>query len=393
MKTRAFLFVLFFFFLLLSGCSSLNSQSHIIAQMAVATSNYERPYTFYVVQTKGSSASTNGKTSYSGTFDLVVRGEKGAEASHESLNQYFGNKALTFEGPVKLAVQDCNADKLLDFPLGFSAGDGSGEDKYVIFSVGKNGKIFTLPAKGYKEDGFVYTAAGGNCSLEFTRTIGTGEGRSPGILVGVAKEGGNFAPAEYIWDGKQFVFEKENPFIIAQSELNTNGQKNSIKVIQTEYKKPLTSSDQGFSIAESMYRGRFDLLVQNGSGEVTSQLSLNQYFGNANLGFAGSFPLVFGDYNRDGNADFAIGQPDKNSPEFQYVLFSVNSKGNLSVLPAGGYKEEGFVYNAESGLGTGFPLLKNGETGFTVTLSGLGDTGYVQGKYVWNGNKFVFSKL
>ncbi|MHB1651500.1 MAG: hypothetical protein ACYCVD_03360 [Desulfitobacteriaceae bacterium] len=387
MKTRGFLFILFSL-LILTGCSYPSSQNPIVAQMAVATIHYEHPYTFSIVQTKGSSTRTDEKPSYSGNFDLVVQDDKGAETSRQSLNKSFGNKELTFDGPVNLTVHDYNADNLLDIPIGFPTGDGSGEYKYVIFSVGKDGKIFSLPVKGYKEDGFVYTAAG-NCSIEFTQTGGTGEGKSPSILIGVKKDGGGFEPAKYVWDGKQFVFEKENPFIITQSELIENSQRSLIKVIQTEYKKPLTPGEHGFSIHESMYRGRFDLLIQDGSGKVTSRIPLNKYFGNDDMGFGGSFLLVFEDYNKDGNYDFAMGQPVKNSPEFQYVLFSVNSDGTVYNLPAIGYKENGFVYSAESQAR--FPLLKDEETGFEVTLSNMADSGYTQGKYVWNGSKFVFT--
>ncbi|GAB6173798.1 hypothetical protein JCM15765_32760 [Paradesulfitobacterium aromaticivorans] len=318
---------------------------------------------------------------------MVVQNGKGAETSRKSLNQYFGNMELTIDGPVKLTVHDYNADNLLDIPIGFSAGDSS-EYKYVIFSVGKDGQIFSLPVKGYKENSFVYTAPG-SCSIEFTHTIGTGEGKSFGILIGVEKQGGGFEPAKYTWDGKQFEFEKENPFVISRVKLSQNRQRIFIKIIQTEYKKPLTPGEPGFSIDESMYRGRFDLLSQNSAGKVISRIPLNTYFGNDDLGFGGSFPLLFEDYNKDGNYDFAIGRPVKNSPEFQYVLFSINPEGTVYNLPVVGYKEDGFVYSAEAQAR--FPLLKDGETGFEVTLSNMTASGFTQGKYVWNGTQFVFT--
>ena len=387
MKRRGFLFLLFFL-LVLTGCSYSSSQNHIVAQMSVATNQYEQTYVFSIVQTKVSSNQSDDKPSYSGIFDLVVQDDKGAEISRQSLNQSFDNKELTIVGPVYLTIHDYNADNLLDIPIGFPVGDGTGEYKYVIFSLGIDGKIFSLPVKGYKEDGFVYTAAA-NCLTEFTQTGSIGEGKNPSLLIGVGENSGGFEPAKYIWDGKQFVFEKENPFIITQAELIDNRRRSLIKVIQTEYTKPLTPGQPGFSIYESMYRGRFDILVEDSIGKAISRVSLNRYFGNDDLGFGGSFPLVFEDYNKDGNYDFAIGQPVKNNPEFQYVLFSVNSEGTLYNLPTVGYKEDGFVYSAESQAR--FPLLKNGETGFKVTLSNVAGTGYTQGKYVWNGNKFIFS--
>lgn len=159
-----------------------------------------------------------------------------------------------------------------------------------------------------------------------------------------------------------------------------NGEKSFVKVIQTEYKKPLTPDEPGFRIYESMHRGRFDLLIQDSGGKVTSQIPLNKYFENDDLGFGGTIPLVFEDYNKDGNYDFAIGKPVKDSSEFQYVLFSVNSKRTVYYLPAVGYEENGFIYSAESQAI--FPLLKDGKIGFEVTLSNMINYGYAQGKYV-----------
>ncbi|MDR3542618.1 MAG: hypothetical protein P4L69_16890 [Desulfosporosinus sp.] len=95
----------------------------------------------------------------------------------------------------------------------------------------------------------------------------------------------------------------KNPFLISKAVLDTHNDKYLLTILQTEYQKPLQPDEQGFSTFESMYRGSFDLLIQNSSGRVTSQVSLNKYFGNDELGCNGSFPLVFKDYNRDGNYD------------------------------------------------------------------------------------------
>ena len=385
MKTSGFLFVLFSL-LVLAGCSNPSGRNPIVAQSTVGSIHTDR-FTFSIVQMKGSSIRTDERTSYSGSFDVVVQNDKGAETSRRSLNQSFGNKDLLFDGPVNLILNDYNNDNLFDIPIGFPVGDGSGEYKYLIFSVGKDGKIFPLPVKGYKEKGFVYTAAS-SYSNEFTRTVGIGQGESPGILIGVEKVGGGFEPAKYVWDGVQFIFEKVSPFIISKAVLDAN-DKYWITVIQTEYKKPLTPDEQGFSFYESMYRGRFDLQIQNSSGKVTSRVSLNRYFGNDELGCVGTFPFEFRDYNRDGNYDFAIGRPEKDSPEFQYVLLSVNADGIVYNLPAVGYKEDGFIYSTETQAV--FSLLDDGETGIEVTLSDFNNYAFGIGKYLWNGSKFVFS--
>lgn len=45
-------------------------------------------------------------------------------------------------------------------PIGFPVGDGSGEYRYVMFTVAVNGRISTLKTRGYKEDGFIYSLDG-----------------------------------------------------------------------------------------------------------------------------------------------------------------------------------------------------------------------------------------
>lgn len=386
MKANAFLFI-FFSLLILTGCSISDSQDHIVAQTAI---QYEPSYTFSIVQTGGYSTRADDRTSYTGTFNLLVQNGRGTVISHQSLNQFFNTNKLCFDGTVNLITGDYNNDRLFDIPIGFPAGDGSDEFKYVIFSVGKDGSIFSLPGKGYKDEGFVYTAADSH-STEFTRTVGIGQGALPGILIGVAKNGGGFEPAKYAWDGEQFKFEKDSPFIITQAQLNAQGGSYPLTIIQTEYKKPLIPQEPGFSLFESMYRGRFELLVKNGRDQETSRVPLNRYFKNEDLGFMGTIPLVFRDYNQDGDADFSIGRPapGKNNPEFQYVLLSVNSEGMVYNLPAVGYKEDGFIYSAETQAV--FPVLDDEQTGIEVELSDLNGYAYAKAKYLWNGSKFVFS--
>jgi len=69
---------------------------------------------------------------------------------------------------------------LFDILIGFPAGDGSNEYQYVLFSVDNDGELFSLPITGYKEDGFVYTAASTH-SIDFTKTTGVGQGVPPPV--------------------------------------------------------------------------------------------------------------------------------------------------------------------------------------------------------------------
>lgn len=117
--------------------------------------------------------------------------------------------------------------------------DGSGEYKYVIFSIDKDGKLFSFSAKGYKEEGYIYTAAG-----SYSNKFISGIGKDTGILVGVGKNGGGFEPAKYVWNGTQFEFKKESPFLINQVKLDAYDNKYLITIIQTEYKKPLSPENR-----------------------------------------------------------------------------------------------------------------------------------------------------
>ena len=338
---------------------------------------------FFIVQTSGTSVGTESAT-FSGAFDLVVRDRERKQLDRQSLNRFFGDEELIFHGPVNLVFYDYNGDGQWEVPIGFPTDDGGGEYKYVLFQVGPDGFISPLPVEGYKQNGFIHTAPGGN-SIQFTTNGGTGEGQPSGMLVGVAKEGGGFRLARYLWDGEKFRFEKDTSPVIAKAELDANGKKYLETIVQTEYKKPLTSADAGFTIEESRYRGRFDLVVQDDNGKVTSRVSLNKYFGNDDLGF-GTPQLSFKDYNRDGNLEFAVGRPYQVG--FQYAMFSVSPDGTLSYLPAVGYLEDGFIYDAGR---HGTFLMLDGEPGIKVTL--WTGHGYGGGKYLWDGRQFVFSGI
>lgn len=383
-------FVIILSLLVLIGCSTSCIQNHIVAQTTVKTAQDERQYIFSIVHTIGSSTKTDKGTCYTGKFDLVLQNDKGAIVSQQSLNQFFGNKDLIFIGPVNLSVKDYNDDNFSDIPIGFPTDDGSNEYKYIIFSVGKDGRIFPLPGKGYKDEGFIYTAADSYSPDFITSTDIVRADKIPGILIGIAKTEGGFEPAKYMWNGKLFEYKKDTPFIIVQVNLNAYAEKYLLTIIQTEYKKPLMPGESGFNIFKSAYRGRFDLLIQDNNGNVTSRVSLNKYFGNGDLGFPMPFPpIIFKDYNKDGDYDFAIGQPVKDSPEFQYILLSVNPNGVLNNLPVVGFKQDGFIYSSETS--PEFSSLNGEKPGIKVELNNFEGYAFNQGGYLWDGSKFVFS--
>ena len=137
--------------------------------------------TLCIVQT--SSAGITWGKSVSGSFDLVVFNDRGIELDRRSLNQYFGDEKLTFRRPVTLIALDYNDDRRLDVPIGFRVGDGSGEYRYIMFTVAANGRIPTLKSRGYKDDGFIYYLGDAQGELG---VLGDGE---TGIITVISRNG------------------------------------------------------------------------------------------------------------------------------------------------------------------------------------------------------------
>lgn len=326
-------------------------------------------------------------------FDLVVRGKMGTILDRCSLNEHFGGQELSFDSPVDLRVAGYSRflPNTRDLAIGFPAGDGSGEYRYVIFTFGLNGRMSTIPAGGYKEDGFIYTASAGH-SIDFTTERGE-DLRT--LLAGVADGSGAFVPAKYVCDGTSYRFQKDDPFLVQlwngeeiQREpviVEAQGWTYSVSIEQTEYRKPPSYGDPGYGQFTAGYRGRFDVVVRRDDGKETGRLCLNELLEKEELGNGEVFVLIPQDYNGDGDPDFAIETGDPGSLEWRNALFSVNSEGALRRLWATGYRKDGFVYTRE--WNTGFDLLEGDEKGICVWV----EDGSLA-KCVWDGEKFVFSK-
>jgi hypothetical protein len=221
-----------------------------------------------------------------GHFDLVVRGRMGTVLDRCSLNEHFGGQELAFDLPVNLRVAGYSRmlPNTRDLAVGFPAGDGSGEYRYVIFLFGVDGLVSTIPAGGYKEDGFIYTAPAGH-SIDFTTEKGDGLRT---LLVGVADGDGAFVPAKYVWDGTSFRFQKDAPFLVAlwdgeavhreRAIVTSHGRTYSMSIEQTEYRKPPSYGDPGYGQYTVGYRGRFDVVVRRDDGEETGRFCLNELF-------------------------------------------------------------------------------------------------------------------
>lgn len=327
-----------------------------------------------------------------GFFDVVVRGRMGTVLDRCSLNEHFGGQDLAFDSPVNLRAAGYSRmlPNTRDVAIGFPAGDGSGEYRYVIFLFGVDGLMSTIPAGGYKEDGFIYTAPAGH-SIDFTTEKGDGLRT---LLVGVQDEDGVLVPAKYVWDGTSYRFHKDDPFLVPLWDgegvrerviVTSHGRAYSVSIEQTEYKKPPSYGDPGYGQFTVGYRGRFDVVVRRDDGEETGRFCLNELFGEEELENGEVFKVIPQDYNGDGDQDFAIETGEPDSPEFRNVLLSVNSEGVPRRLWATGYRKDGFVYT-RSWLDE-FSLLEGDEKGIHVWT----EDSY-EAKYVWDGERFVYTE-
>lgn len=338
----------------------------VIAQTGIFASGKECG-TFSVVDWSGGAG---GRQYY-----VSIKRADGAETDWRPLNSYFGGRPLDLSG-LELCEGDYNGDGRSDVAIGFPCGDESGESRYKIFSVDKNLRLTALGATGYRDEGYVYTAAAKK-SIVFLEN-----GDKSGILVGVAKPGGGFAPAEYLWKDGGFVFDRQT-VVVADSTVASGGQDFEVKLVQTGYKVPPKPGDPGFSIERSYYYGDFELVAGGTS------LPLNSCFGGGPIGFGGKIELHFADYNGDGLEDFAVAQPSGDSSETENALFTVGP-GGLSRLDAAGYKTDGLVYSAEN---HGEFRKLSSAPGFEVTVWRAGSrAGYDSAAYIWDGGRFIFTE-
>ncbi len=173
---------------------------------------------------------------------------------------------------------------------------------------------------------------------------------------------------------------------IASNYVTMKDKTYRIAVKQTETQTPPTPEDKNFSIYESHYYGKFDLICYDTDGNQTDRIALNPLFGNKKMGFSTNFSLIANYYPRTGKADFNIGQATATNPPkgaaMGYLIFSLDQDGKLKNMPV----EGGYVYS-----GTDDPssteLNTNGQTELQATRTGIG-----QFLYNWDGTKWVLDK-
>lgn len=141
---------------------------------------------------------------YRGRFSFVIRNMDGALIDELGINQYFGNGTFGLMGAVVPATGDWNKDGDVDFNIGAPVHDHSGEMKYALFSITKAGKLRHINARGYKEDGFIYTTA-----MDQTWGFWQEDPHSKSIAVTVwGSEIHGYMAGEYVWTDGEYVFKK-----------------------------------------------------------------------------------------------------------------------------------------------------------------------------------------
>jgi hypothetical protein len=141
---------------------------------------------------------------YRGRFSFVTRNMDGTLIDELGINQYFGNGPFGLVGAFVPATGDYNKDGDIDFNIGTPVGDDSGEMKFALFSINKAGKLRHINARGYKEDGYIYTTADGQ-----TWGFWQEDPHSKNITVSVwGSEIHGYITGEYVWTNGEYVFEK-----------------------------------------------------------------------------------------------------------------------------------------------------------------------------------------
>jgi hypothetical protein len=142
---------------------------------------------------------------YRGRFSFVIRNMDGILIDELGINQYFGNGTFGLMGAFVPATGDWNKDGDIDFNIGAPVHDDSGEMKYALFSITRAGKLRHINARGYKEDGFIYTAA-------MDQTWGFWQedphSKSIKVTVGGSEIQHGYVAGEYVWTNGEYVFKE-----------------------------------------------------------------------------------------------------------------------------------------------------------------------------------------
>lgn len=185
-------------------------------------------------------------------------------------------------------------------------------------------------------------------------------------------------------EGEPDIYDKS--IIVSENKVQINDYVYRLYIIQTKYKKPPVPGEKNFDMYNSAFYGAFDIVTLNNNNKEVDRLNLNQFFKQEDIGFIGKLELKTVDYNKDGNLDFAIGQPAKDGT-FKYVVFSIEETGKLRHLPV----KDDYIYNISSNHTAEFVLNEAGN-GIKVAIPKPEGGGYKKAEYVWEDEQFTLAQ-
>lgn len=130
-----------------------------------------------------------------GNFDAVVY-KNNKEVSRLNINDLFAEATIGWAGPFSIIFNDYNSDGMEEFALG-QPDEGSADFKYVLITIDSEGMLSRLNAKGFKEEGYIYSS---NETPELSII------QEPEIGVSVVLSDGGWKKGTYIWDDAEHSF-------------------------------------------------------------------------------------------------------------------------------------------------------------------------------------------
>jgi hypothetical protein len=178
------------------------------------------------------------------------------------------------------------------------------------------------------------------------------------------------------------------PHVLSEEALALDGQEYAVQLVQTVYERVPGSEEDGFRLYIG-YKGMFDAVVLDASGTEVSRLTGEELFLGDPMSLLGpgTVPIVFRDYNGDGDPDFVIGDFSSEEGVVKCAILSVSKTGQLRQLHCEGFLTSLFAYTSNTMSFNGeFHLLEGDEPGFETWI--YWD---IRGQYVWDGELFRFS--
>ncbi len=246
-------------------------------------------------------------------------------ADGRAQSEPFESRTFTDPAFIKLMADAMNGSKRVqndlyhgaEFKMKLTFGDGYTED-YILNlgeAIGKQGLL--VPAENSAK-GYTVSAK----DADKLRKLVYGEADSA---------------ADAVTEAAQASVTVSGPVTVSRNDLFPVTGKHEfldLQLLQGQYSEDWTASS---AAGGRSWSGIFRLVVTDEQGQALSTFALSQHF-SEELSFGEFFPIQFGDYNGDGNPDFAIGQYGSSNGSF-VRLFTLNPDYSIQELNIQGDQE------------------------------------------------------